>query len=234
MNRKQLEKQKEYFDVTANQYDTKLIYHPPYHTKLETDALLKPLEKLSKKDLIVDYGAGSGRITIPLLQKKLSVLAVDISEQSLVKITGIAKKLSLSTLQTSYILPKNRKVQAIVGADILHHLDLDEKLPEMYEALDKDGIVVFSEPCAWNPAWHIYLRIAADWEVEKRMVYCSYFNLKKTFERHGFRDVKIRGLGILPRPFFNWSPKISEMHDALGNVPPFNLFAYRYIIEAKK
>lgn len=234
MNTQRDTQQKNFFDSTENQYDIKLIYHPPQHTLLETEALLAPLPKPDKNTSVLDFGAGSGRITIPLLQKGYTVTAVDLSNQSLTKIAAIAKDLKFSKLKTSQTLPAKQKVQAIVGADILHHVVLDDVLPDLYKVLDKNGVVSFSEPCAWNPTWHIYLRLASDWEVEKRMIYCSYFNLKKTFQRHGFRDVQLRGLGILPRPFFNWSPIINKLHDESGNLPGFKLFAYRYIISARK
>ncbi len=234
MNNQRNTQQQKFFNATDNQYAQTLILNPPYHTLLETNALLKQLTNINKKTMVIDFGAGSGRITIPLLQKGFSVMAVDISNNSLTKIKTLAKKLSLSSLQTSNALPKKKKAHAIVGADILHHIDLDEQLPAMYDSLEKGGIAAFSEPCAWNPTWHVYLRIASDWEVEKRMIYCSYFNLKKTFTRHGFRNVKISGLGVLPRPFFNWSQRISRLHDTVGNMPLLNLFAYRYIISATK
>lgn len=234
MSNKRDRQQKDFFDVTKNQYDINLIYNPPSHTILETEALLAPLHHPGKDITVIDFGAGSGRITIPLLQKGYFVDAVDLSNQSLNNIAAIAKKLKLSKLKTSQSFPPQQKVQAIVGADILHHVVLDDVLPQMYKALEKGGVVSFSEPCAWNPTWHVYLRIASDWEVEKRMIYCSYFNLKKTFESYGFKDVQLRGLGILPRPFFNWSPFINKLHDASGNLPVVKLFAYRYIITARK
>lgn len=226
--------QQDFFDETKNQYDVTLIHNPPYHTVLETEALLKGLPKPDKKKIVVDFGAGSGRITIPLLQKGYTVTSVDLSDKSLRQVEDIAKKMKLSKLQTSTTIPRNAPIQAIVGADILHHVILDDILPVMYKALEKDGVVSFSEPCAWNPTWHVYLRIASEWEVEKRMIYCSYFNLKRTFERHGFKDVRLEGLGVLPRPFFNWSPAVNRLHDASGNLPLIKLFAYRYIITAKK
>lgn len=234
MNKQRDAQQKDFFDSTENQYDVNLIYNPPQHTILETEALFAALPKQDKRMTVIDFGAGSGRITIPLLQKGYNVTAVDLSDQSLHQIASIAKKLKLSHLKTSQTLPLKQKVQAILGADILHHVILDDVLPDLYKALDKNGIVSFSEPCAWNLTWHIYLRIASDWEVEKRMMYCSYFNLKKTFERHGFKNVQLRGLGILPRPFFNWSQALNKLHDASGDLPGVKLFAYRYIITARK
>lgn len=234
MNNVDPKQQKQFFDVIKNQYAQDLITSPPYHTELEIHALLKDVKKLSKQEIIVDYGAGSGRITVPLLQNNQKVLAVDISDKSLEKIKAMTKKLGLKGLQTSYVLPNKNTAAAIVGADILHHVDLDEELPKLYASLKKGGIISFSEPCAWNLSWHIYLRIASDWEVEKRMLYCSYFNLKNSFQRHGFRNVEIEGLGALPRPFFNWSKPLSRFNDALGNAPLLNLFSYRYIIRATK
>lgn len=226
--------QQAFFDFTKNQYDEKLILHPPLHTHLEIEALLKTLPKAETKKIIIDFGAGSGRVTIPLLQRRYTVTAVDLSNNSLKKIDSITKKLRLSQLTTSNTIPKNKTIQAVVGADVLHHIVLDNILPTIYKSLEKGGVVSFSEPCAWNPAWYIYLQIASDWQVEKRMIYCNYFNLIRTFKKHGFKNVKIQGLGILPRPFFNWSYNLERINDYLGNLPLLKFFAYRYIITAQK
>ena len=61
---------------------------------------------------------------------------------------------------------------------------------------------------------------------------CTYLNLRRKLAAHGFGEASVSGLGLLPRPFFNWSKALSALNDALGNLPLIKLFAYRYIIEA--
>lgn len=227
-------KQSKFFDKREHQYSLELILHPPLHTILEVNEIMKRIVDLNSMDYVVDFGAGSGRITIPLLKNNFSVYAIDVSERSLNNLRKTARKLLLHSLRTTASLPRNGKFKAIVGADILHHVELNKYLPKIFNSLEKGGKVIFSEPCAFNLAWYIYLPIASDWKLEKGLLSCTYSNLKNTFEEHGFKNITISGLGLLPRPFFNWSKKLCKLNDWLGNLPILKLFAYRYIIEATK
>ncbi len=228
-----LKTQKVFFNNPENQYAKDLILKPPFHTQLEIEFITNRLSSISD-GLIMDFGAGSGRLTIPLLQKGYSVFAVDISKKSLLNLKIFAKELKCDNLKTSEKIPNEIKYQAIVGADILHHTNMDKYLPIFYKALTADGKIIFSEPGAFNPAWYIYLPIASSWSIEKGMINCTYFNLKNKLKKNGFKNIKITGLGLLPRPFLNFSKKICQLNDNLGNFPILKLFAYRYIIEAFK
>lgn len=223
-----------FFNRKDNQYPIDLILNPPLHTMLEINAIMERIVGLSSMDYVVDFGAGSGRITIPLLKNNFSVYAIDVSRQSLENLRKTAKKLLLRSLKTTTFLPNDRKFKAIVGADILHHVELDKYLQKIFNSLEKGGRVIFSEPCAFNLAWYIYLPIASDWKLERGLLNCTYSNLKNKFEDYGFKNVTISGLGLFPRPFFNWSKKLCKLNDWLGDLPILKLFAYRYIIEATK
>jgi hypothetical protein len=105
-------------------------------------------------------------------------------------------------------------------------------LPAIHDTLRAGGRVIFSEPGGCNPTWYIYLPLTAPWHIEKGVRRCTYFNLRRKLAAHGFGEASVTGLGLLPRPFFNWSKTLSALNDALGNLPLIKLFAYRYIIEA--
>lgn len=229
-----LEKQRNFFDKEEHLYSQEFVKKPPLHTQLETSRLLEGLKNVDKRTLVVEFGCGSGRITIPLLQQNFTVLAIDISKKSLEALEQLTKTLSLKGLRTATVLPKNRKYNVIVGADILHHIELDLYLPRLYKALEKGGKLIFSEPGALNPSWYIYLPLFYDWGVEKGIMQCTYFNLKNKLKVCGFRKITITGLGLFPRPFFNWSKTLCKLNDSLGNLPLIKLFAYRYIVEASK
>ncbi len=227
-------KQKNFFNIEKNQYNIKLLIKPKYHTFLELKSILDRLTDINKGESIIDFGSGTGRVTIFLLQKSHKIYAVDISKKSLDSLKKVATHLKLKKLQTFSLIPKNKKFKVIVGADILHHIDIDIYLSKFFDALSENGKVVFSEPGAFNLSWYLYLSIFHDWNVEKGLVECSYFNLINKFEKSGFKKIKITGLGLLPRPFFNWSKTLCRLNDYLGNLPILKLFAYRYIIEASR
>lgn len=226
------EYQERYFDVAAHQYPRAAVVTPPIHTLLESQSVLQSLGDLGSDGPIIDFGAGTGRLSIALARAGYPVLAVDVSEKSLDVLTATARDLGLRNIQTASALPSQSRYQAIVGADVLHHVNLDEYLPRMRSVLRDRGKVVFSEPGALNPAWYLYLPVCHELRVEKRLITCSLFQLRRTFERHGFRDIQITGLGLLPRPLFRWRRGVCRCHDAAGNLPVLKWFAYRYVIEA--
>lgn len=224
----------QYFDKGAHRYEFKLLEFPPRHVKAEINNIVQILKKHNLSN-IVDFGSGNGRLSIPLLQMGYSVFAVDISPQSLNDLKINARRLKCDKkLQTFFKIPINKQVEAVVGTDILHHVDLTKSLITIHRALIKKGIIVFSEPNFLNPAWVIFITLFLTWSIEWRIIYCNYFSLMFKLKKSGFSHIQIKGLGLLPLPFGNRSTLISRLNLYLGNLPILKLFAYRYIIYARK
>ncbi len=226
--------QQRYFDLATNQYPPDAIRDPPLHTILEIQSILTRLDGIPLRARVVDFGSGTGRLSIPLAKAGYSVLAVDVSERSLEMLAAVARDLRLPSIDTAAMLPSSGAFPAIVGADVLHHVNVDDHLPRIHELLGDGGKVVFSEPGALNPAWYVYLPLCHELRVEKGIVTCTAPGLRRMLERHGFRDVRVTGLGLLPRPLFKTSMAACRWHDQVGNWPVLRWFAYRYVVEARK
>jgi hypothetical protein len=123
-------------------------------------------------------------------------------------------------------------VSAVVGADVLHHVDLEEWLPRLHALLAPGGKAAFSEPGGMNPAWYPFLAARGDFRIEKRIIRSNIATLQRGFSRHGFRNVTITGVGLAPRPLLGFRPGVCRRHDSLGNIPGLRWFAYRYLVEA--
>ena len=148
---------------------------------------------------VIDFGAGTGRLSIALARAGYSVTAVDVSRRSLATLRALARDVGLSTIATAATLPATRRHHAVVGADVLHHIKMNDYLPRIRAALQPGGKAIFSEPGAFNPAWYVYLAIQHDLRIERRIVTCNLVHLRRAFEQHGFADVRITGIGLLPR-----------------------------------
>jgi SAM-dependent methyltransferase len=228
--------QREVFDRPDKQYQQELILHPPAHTASETQIVVNKVRAYvnALNGPIIDFGAGTGRLTIPLLQAGLTVLPVDVSAASLDRLRLLAASLSLSLDQVSVTLPQNSQYTAVVGADILHHVPLDEYLPKIYKTLRPGGGIMFSEPGAFNLSWYLFVTLYVGWKAEKGLVTTNIPNLNTKLGKHGFKRIRITGLGLAPRPIFNRLPSLNPINDQIGNLSLLKLFAYRYIIEATK
>lgn len=211
-------------------YPTNLILNPPAHTKLEIDKLISLIDKKSKR--VVDFGAGTGRLTIPLLKRGLGVTAVDVSQNSLEKLKQTARKLRLGRkLKTDKAIKTG---ETVVGCDILHHVHLEKYLKLFYEKLPKNGQIIFSEPNGWNIFWYLLIFLKLDWGEERGVTKINYFNLIRLLKRIGFNGTKIEGLGILPGPFCLNNSVLCRINYWWGNLPLIKLLAYRLIISARK
>ena len=225
--------QKEHFDQIQNQYDIERILNPPLHVQKEINAICRLVEDHGCSS-IVDFGSGTGRLALPLLRMGKNVIAVDISGASLQRLSDLACSQGLlSNLAISHVLPMG--VDCIVGADILHHVHLDSALQSIYEALNPDGLIVFSEPNALHPAWvmlHTYPTWR--WPTEKGLFSCTVGSFHRRLAKKGFRDIRIQGFGLFPPPLLNRVPVWQNLDIRLSKRYPFLYLAYRLLVTARK
>ena len=226
--------QRNHFEIVENRYKEELLKHPPQHVQDEIKLIVKEILK-RKVAKVIDFGSGNGRLTIPLLQKGLDVVAVDISNKSLAALQLFAAKniSQISILSVSNYIPKG-KWHAIVGCDILHHVPLEKTLSEMRRKLkDEKGVIIFSEPNIINISWLIYVTLFLNWKIEGGMIQCHYFNFISILKRNNFKNITLHGYGIIPPIFLNSFPILQKINYFFGNLPLIKLFAYRYIIVAQ-
>ena len=181
---------------------------------------------------VVDFGSGNGRLTVPLLKRGYKVTAIDVSEESHLELKELVKKLGY-TVKTAGSLLKLKNIKAVVGCDILHHVDMETALRNIHKTLNRGGTIIFSEPNALNPVWYLYFILKGIIKYEKNIVYMSRWNIYKTLKKNGFKNIEVDGLGLFPRSIFR-NKLICKINDRLGNLPFIKIFAYRYILRAQK
>lgn len=188
-----------YFDDPTHRYQH--THNPPLAQRLEMEHLEKALGKTPGKT-IVDFGAGSGRVTFWFLKKGFNVTAVDVSKQSLTDLQilyNTHKTSSWGKLTAATALPKT-KVDAVVGSDILHHVDMQTHLPKLYRLLKPGGRAAFSEPHAWFFPWYVYLFLRRlPWNVERDILQMTACRITRELEKAGFQKIRITGF-----PGFVW------------------------------
>ena len=116
---------------------------------LVCQAVEKQIDFLSDKE-ILDFGGGTGLLTLPLAKQAKSVILVDISEKMLEQARLKAEQQDIKNIQflEQDLLekPLEKEFDLIIVCRVLHHMpDLDEALSLFYQHLRKDGQLLLAD-----------------------------------------------------------------------------------------
>jgi 2-polyprenyl-3-methyl-5-hydroxy-6-metoxy-1,4-benzoquinol methylase len=178
---------------------------------------------------VLELGCGTGYFTKELIKTGANITAIDISPDLL----AVAKKEIVSN-NVSFIIENaygtkftNEQFDRVVGSSVLHHLDIDKALPEIYRVLKSGGEIFFTEPNMLNP--QIAMQKNISW-LKKRLgdspnetAFFKYSLRKKLFSC-GFKHVDIR-------PFDFLHPQIPECLVPLFEALNYNLEKIPFIKE---
>jgi 2-polyprenyl-3-methyl-5-hydroxy-6-metoxy-1,4-benzoquinol methylase len=188
----------------------------------------------------LELGCGTGYFTRELACSGANIVAVDVSPDLL----EIAKANSSAPnvryeIQNAYELSYPDAVfDSVVGSSVLHHLEIEEAIREIYRVLKPGGTIYFTEPNMLNP--QIAIQKNVPW-VKRKLGdspdETAFFRwpLRRLLEQSGYRDVR-----IVPFDFLH--PKtpvpIVDRLDAVGrfleSVPVISEFAGSLYIRAIK
>lgn len=138
-------------------------------------ALVAAHAALRPGDRVLEIGCGGGFFTSQLadaLPSGVRVTSVDISPElierarSRPELAGRAN-LSLEVGNVESLACADSAFDAVVGSSILHHLDLDRALPELFRVLKPGGRFVFAEPNALNPLVAMERRFRIGWRADQ-------------------------------------------------------------------
>jgi ubiquinone/menaquinone biosynthesis C-methylase UbiE len=138
---------------------------------------------------ILNLGSGLGEEAVYLALKEAKVTAIDISTHMLIATRKLAKKykvekkISYRVMDAEKLKFKKNTFDAIVGCNILHHVNIRKTIKEARRVLKPKGVAVFSEPLVYNPIINVY-RIIADkvrTDHEHPLDYSDLNTIRKTF-----------------------------------------------------
>ena len=116
---------------------------------LVCQAVEKQIDLLSDKE-ILDFGGGTGLLTLPLAKQAKSVTLVDISEKMLEQARLKAERQEINNIQflEQDLLekPLEKEFDLIVVCRVLHHMpDLDVALSLFHQHLKEDGQLLIAD-----------------------------------------------------------------------------------------
>jgi SAM-dependent methyltransferase len=102
---------------------------------------------------VLELGCGTGYFTKELVATGARITSIDISPdlleiaQTEITATNVTFKED-NAYQMSF---QDSSFDSVMGSSVLHHLDLEPALKEIYRVLKPGGVMVFTEPNMMNP-----------------------------------------------------------------------------------
>jgi SAM-dependent methyltransferase len=188
----------------------------------------------------LEIGCGTGLFTAYFAATGADVIATDISSELLEvardRLRGAA---NVEILHGRFEdLPLDGGFDAVVGSSVLHHLELQEALPRIFELLRSGGHLSFAEPNMLNP--QIFLERKVPFVRERMHVSPDEtafvrWTFANQLRRWGFADVRLTPFDWL-HPF---TPRraigvVGAVGAALERLPLLREFAGSLVIHARK
>ena len=203
------------------------------------------LKNNAKDSKILDYGCGIGSSIETLIEyNPKKITGIDISEVSINKAKQRAESLNI---EVDYRVDNCEKTSLesesfdiVYGTGILHHLQFDKCLNEIFRLLKPSGKLIFVEPLGTNPIINLYRKLTPKSRSED-----EHPLLKKDFDyiKEKFIKTEIKYYGFLTLVFFPFykNPKKSILFKYLAKFDQFlfktkffRLLAWSVLIIAKK
>tara|TARA_X000001036_G_scaffold401251_1_gene406231 strand:- start:746 stop:1489 length:744 start_codon:yes stop_codon:yes gene_type:complete len=194
---------------------------------------------------ILDYGCGVGSFAEKISKfKPEKIFGIDISEVSIDKANKRAKELNFEAKFSVDNCEKTKfednTFDLVYGSGIIHHLETEKSLNEIYRILKPGGDFVFMEPLGTNPIINLYRKLTPGSRSSD-----EHPLIQKDFRyiKYKFINTKVRYYGLMTLFFFPFykNPEISKFFRLLINVDQFlfklkffRLFAWSVLIIAKK
>jgi 2-polyprenyl-3-methyl-5-hydroxy-6-metoxy-1,4-benzoquinol methylase len=189
---------------------------------------------------VLELGCGTGYFTRELARSGAEIVAIDVSPELL----EIARSNSSAPnvryeIQNAYRLNYPDAVfDSVVGSSVLHHLEIDPALREIYRVLKPGGKIFFTEPNMLNP--QIAVQKNVPW-VKRKLGdspdETAFFRwqLGRLLEKTGYCDIRVEPFDFLhpqvPARLVNRMKTVSRL---LERLPVVSEFAGSLYIRAAK
>jgi SAM-dependent methyltransferase len=188
---------------------------------------------------VVEIGCGTGNFTEIFAQYGAEIIAVDISPELIAlaqrrnvpaTVTWVCARFEDSAL--------DRQFDAAIGSSVLHHLEIESAIRELWRILKPGGVISFAEPNMLNPQVAIQKNVPwikrrlGDSPDETAFVRPSLASLLR---RIGFERVRISPFDWLhPATPPRFIRPVSAVGQSLEKVPGLREFSGSLLITATK
>ena len=209
--------------------------------KLRWARRVKMLSKhLAPRMSVLELGCGTGYFTRELARSGAKIVALDVSPELLeIARANCSAPNVRYEIQNAYDLSYPDAIfDSVVGSSVLHHLEIQDALREIYRVLKPGGTICFTEPNMLNP--QIAIQKNVPW-VKRKLGdspdETAFFrwSLRRLLEVAGYREVRIDPFDFLhpktPVPLVN---RLNSVGRFLESLPVISEFAGSLYISAVK
>jgi ubiquinone/menaquinone biosynthesis C-methylase UbiE len=194
---------------------------------------------------VLEYGCGIGSLAFGLTQQADEVIGIDISDVAIERVRREADRRGLKN--TSFVVDNaesmqlpDRHVDVVFGSGIVHHLDIPKAMAEVRRVLRPNGVAIFAEPLAHNPALQWYRRRTPELRsVDEHPLKIADLRMMA----RGFSAARVTYFGLVAPVLglFSADPKARSfttraawwLDRVLCGVPGLNRYAWYCLIELK-
>lgn len=208
-----------------------------YDNKFE---ILKKICKPQSKHLILEIGCGDGEFTKRLIHLNSKIIATDLTPSVVAKgrKTIKGKNIKFMVDNAEKMQFKNNSFDIVCGVSILHHIDREKTLKEVFRVLKPGGQLFFTEPNLLNP--HIFAGLNINW-LRERMEFSPdetaliRWEVTKLLKRIGFKKVAVTNYDFLhPKTPTSLIKAVEKISDALEKMPFIKEISGSLIVWATK
>ena len=189
---------------------------------------------------VLELGCGTGYYTRELEKTGALITAIDISPDLLnIASSTISSHNVTFRVNNAYAMDfDNELFDTVIGISVLHHLDIEKALSEVYRVVKTGGIVKFSEPNMLNPQIALERNVPA----LRKMMHNSpdetaffKWEIRNLLLKAGFKKVSVPPFDFLhpavPAPLV---PFVARLTESLEQIPVLQEIAGSLYIQAKK
>jgi SAM-dependent methyltransferase len=189
---------------------------------------------------VLELGCGAGYFTQELARSGADIVAIDVSPELLeIARANCSAPNVRYQIQNAHALSYSEALfDSVVGSSVLHHLEIEEALREIYRVLKPMGTIYFTEPNMLNPQIAIQKNIP--W-IKRRLgdspdeTAFVRWPLWRLLEQTGYREVRIDPFDFLhPKTPVALIDHVKAFGRFLENVPVISEFAGSLYIRATK
>jgi SAM-dependent methyltransferase len=189
---------------------------------------------------ILEIGCGTGYFTRELTQRGADIVAIDVSPDLLeiAKAKSSAPNVRYEIQNACALTYSDATFDSVVGSSILHHLEIEEALREIYRVLKPGGTIYFTEPNMLNP--QIAIQKNVPW-IKRRLGdspdETAFFrwSLRRLLEQTGYGDIQIDPFDFLhPKTPVPLIDSLNAFGRFLEKMPVVSEFAGSLYIRAVK